>query len=271
MRTTLSYRCFKDSPYRSVKHTSYFDTYDDLFARYRGKEITFVEIGVLHGGSLFMWREFFGSQARIIGIDLNPNAKKWRSEGFEIYIGSQSDRTFWNDFIREVGSIDVLLDDGGHMYAQQIITSEALLSNINDGGMLVVEDVHTSYMIGFGTHKYSFVEYTKNMIDRINYRSGMIDKQVSENRVWSIRIYESIVAFLVNTEAATLKSESVVNDGVGDDAEDFRYHDDRTAKRLGSLAKRFELFGLVPGMKWVIYRVLSWFLSRDSATKRLFR
>ena len=52
-----------------------------------GKEITFVEIGILDGGSLFMWRDFFGNKARIIGVDLNPEAKKWEKEGFEIFIG----------------------------------------------------------------------------------------------------------------------------------------------------------------------------------------
>ena len=113
MKNSLSYQSYKKSPYRCVKLTTYFDVYDDLFAQYRGKEITFVEIGVLFGGSLFMWRDFFGPKARIIGVDLNPNAKKWEEEGFEIYIGSQSDENFWNRFVEEITSVDVVLDDGG--------------------------------------------------------------------------------------------------------------------------------------------------------------
>ena len=77
---------YNKSPYRSIKHTSYFEAYDDLFKQYINKNITFEEIGVLGGGSLFMWRDFFGPNARIIGIDLNPNAKIWESKGFEIFI-----------------------------------------------------------------------------------------------------------------------------------------------------------------------------------------
>ena len=95
---TKSYRAYKKSPYKSIKHSSYFPVYDHLFCPYIGKEITFVEIGILGGGSLFMWREFFGENARIIGIDLNPEAKRWEKEGFEIYIGSQSDPHFWEHF-----------------------------------------------------------------------------------------------------------------------------------------------------------------------------
>ena len=138
MKNTLSYQAYVKSPYRSVKHSTYFEIYDDLFKKYRGKNITFVEIGVLGGGSLFMWREFFGPEARIIGVDLNPNAKKWEEEGFEIFIGSQSDETFWKNFRETVGMVDVVLDDGGHTYEQQIVTTEMLLGNIKDCGLLVV-------------------------------------------------------------------------------------------------------------------------------------
>lgn len=83
MEDTLSYKSYLKSPIRSIKHSTYFDTYDDLFSRYRNKEITFVEIGVAAGGSLFMWRDFFGPKARIIGIDFNPNAKTWEKTGLK--------------------------------------------------------------------------------------------------------------------------------------------------------------------------------------------
>ena len=102
MDKSISYQAFLQSPYKSIKHTTYFDCYDYFFSKYRNKNITFLEIGVLGGGSLFMWRDFFGKQARIIGIDLNPEAKKWESEGFEIYIGNQSDENFWENFKKEI-------------------------------------------------------------------------------------------------------------------------------------------------------------------------
>ena len=101
---------------------------------------------------------------------MNPEAKKWEEEGFEVFIGNQSDKSFWERFIKAVGGIDIVLDDGGHTYSQQIITTESLLTCLNDGGIIVVEDTHTSYFDGFGDVNFSFIEYVKEHIDKINMR-----------------------------------------------------------------------------------------------------
>ena len=151
---------FIKSKYLSNKHLNYFDVYDDLLKDYIGKKIIFVEVGVLNGGSLFMWRDYFGPAARIIGIDLNPAAKKFENDGFEIFIGDQEKPEFWNNFFKQVGKIDILLDDGGHTNNQQIITTQNSIENINDGGLLIIEDTHASYMKEFGNPSdKSFVNF----------------------------------------------------------------------------------------------------------------
>jgi len=73
---------YQSSPFPSFKVSNYFYTYDKLFSHLIGTECTFIEVGVLNGGSLFMWRKYLGEKARIIGIDLNPEATKWRDHGF---------------------------------------------------------------------------------------------------------------------------------------------------------------------------------------------
>jgi len=240
MKNSLSYEAYLKSPYKSIKHSTYFGVYDELFSRYRNKDVTFVEIGVLAGGSLFMWREFLGPKARIIGIDLNPNAKKWEEHGFEIFIGSQSDENFWKDFIGKVGDIDVLLDDGGHTYLQQVTTTEMLLDHIKDNGILVVEDTCTSYMKGYGPKKYSFISYVKDMIDKINYRFAKLKDRKSDKRVWSIQCFESIIAFHINRKASNLISEPTNNNGVNDSAKDYRYKDPALSGRLSNTLLRFK-------------------------------
>ena len=197
------FQIYKNLKRESLKCDTYFQVYEEMFNKYVGKKMTFVEVGVLQGGSLFMWREYFGKNARIIGIDLHPNAKELEKHGFEIYIGSQSDKNFWRNFYTKVGKIDILLDDGGHVNDQQIVTLSESVNNINDDGIIMTEDVHTSYFKKFGNpSKYSYINYSKYLIDVVNSRfpETEIKKNNFRNKIYSISFYESIVAIKINSK-----------------------------------------------------------------------
>ena len=263
--------CHMNSPHKSIKHSTYFKSYEHFFSKYRNREITFIEIGVLNGGSLFMWREYFGPKARIIGIDLNPTAKKWEKDGFEIFIGNQADKDFWTDVKAKVGSIDIVLDDGGHTYEQQIVTTESLLDFINDGGMIVIEDTHTSYMDGYGPKKFSFINYVKNKIDHINYRFAFDDKpNVVERRVWSIEIVESMVAFKINRVASGEGSKIIINDGKDNYAVDFRYEDNTALSILMKMRQRHRYLKYLPFSRSLLYILTQYVKNRKSNAKSYF-
>ena len=187
----------------SSKWEKYFDVYDICFEKYKKKKITFVEVGILNGGSLEIWKKYFHPESRIIGIDFNPECKKFEKEGFEIYIGDQSDENFWDDFYKKIGKIDILLDDGGHRNIQQSITTIKSIPNINDNGILMIEDTHTSYLREFGNpNKYSFISFTKKLIDDLNYKCPNLGsfKLSLNNFIYYIQYFESIVVFHIDTE-----------------------------------------------------------------------
>ena len=182
---------------------------------------------MLNGGSLFMWRDYFGPEARIIGIDFNPAAKQWEKEGFEIWIGNQADLGFWKTFFSTVGDIDVLLDDGGHTNEQQIVTVQGCLRHVRDGGLIIVEDTHTSYFKAFGNpSKFSFINYSKKLIDAVNSRFPAVHAWNSSlnQAIYSLSFYESIVCLRVDRQNC-FTNFPTSNDGVSFDAEDFRHHD----------------------------------------------
>ena len=196
---------FNLSKKNSIKYEKYLSVYDEILSDYRGKDITFVEIGVLDGGSLEMWKKYFGKNAKIIGIDLNPKSKKFEQEGIEIFLGDQADKNFWESFFKKIGKVDIIIDDGGHTNKQQIVTTINSVKNINDGGMLVIEDTHTSYIREYGNpHKYSFVNFSKKIIDDINYTffpsfSALKKFQLSLNKeIYSIRYFESFCIFYID-------------------------------------------------------------------------
>jgi len=236
------YECYKKSPYLSNKHSSYFQVYAELLEPYRNKPITFIEVGVLNGGSLFMWREYFGAKARIIGIEFNPLAKRWESEGFDIFIGSQSDGVFWDDVFNKIGDVDIVLDDGGHTYEQQIVTAHKCIPHIKDGGLLIVEDTHTSYFKDFGyPTKYSFIEWTKMLIDNINSRFPSVEASALpyKNSIYSISIFESIVSFKIQRDKC-FESAPTTNGGTSLNAKDFRHQE--IEDKLSIISRNFEKF-----------------------------
>ena len=220
-----SSKSFLEAKYQAIKHKNYFEIYDQLFSPYINKKIIFVEIGIFQGGSLQMWKKFFGKKARIIGIDINPEAKRFEKDGFEIFIGNQSNPNFWKNFFKKVGKVDIILDDGGHTNKQQIITTINCIKYIKDYGKLVIEDVHASYQNEFGNpQKYSFINYSKKIIDDMNFRFpnlGNFNHSLNKY-IHSIFFFESIVCFNVNKKLCK-KNSLIINNGKTSNIADLRY------------------------------------------------
>lgn len=227
------YRCWQDSPYPSVKINSYFPVYAELFGHLRGTRCTFIETGVLDGGSLFMWRSWLGPEARIIGVDLNPAAERWRSDGFEIHIGDQGDPGFWRTTFESIGRFDALLDDGGHQSFQQIVTCQEALRAADHASVIAIEDTFCSFMEDFARHgRASFLEYSKAATDMLVGKSISIyadrlptqrnDAMIELYRnVHSVQFHHGIVAFMV--DPARCLAPQIIRNRPPNVASDFRY------------------------------------------------
>lgn len=181
------------------KWIHYFDVYDRHFSRFRNKDITILEIGVSQGGSLQMWKNYFGPKAKIYGVDVNPHCKTLEEENIKIFIGSQSDRKFLNTVKKSIPRVDILIDDGGHTMEQQIVTYEEMFDHVKDKGVYLCEDLHTSYWLKWGggyRRKGTFIEYSKSFIDYLNAhhseQKGLKVNSFTES-VDSIHYYDSIL------------------------------------------------------------------------------
>jgi hypothetical protein len=194
-------KCFTENTGRLIlKWKHYFEIYDRHFARFRGTDVHVVEFGVFHGGSLQMWKQYFGPKARIFGVDINPHCKKMGGEQIEIFIGDQEDRSFLKSLAKQIPRIDILIDDGGHTMPQQINTFEELFPHVDEKGVYLCEDLHTSYWpeLGGGHKKRgTFIEYSKNFIDYIHAWHSAQPRRLSVTEftktVHSLHYYDSIL------------------------------------------------------------------------------
>ena len=242
MKQLEIYKSFEKSPFKSIKVKSYFDVYEKLFLNFRNKPIIFIEIGILNGGSLFMWQDYFGHKAKIIGIDLNPEAKQWEDHGFDIFIGDQSDPKFWREVLKKYPEFDIVLDDGGHTYEQQIMTTEILKPHVKDGGMIVIEDTHSSYQNGFGFKCVSFMKYVHKKMDQLHYRFKTLNQNLNEKDIWNIQCFESIVVFEIDRNKFKQKTIEVSNNGTTILAHDFRYTQNSFTEGYINFAKKYFKF-----------------------------
>ena len=200
------------------KWSNYFDIYDRHFAKYRHKEIVIVEIGVSQGGSLQMWQDYFGPQAKIYGIDVDPRCKMFEGGNIKIFIGSQNDREFLRSVIKQIPPIDILIDDGSHNSSHQIVSFEELFDSVRSDGIYLCEDTHTSYWLKYGgghKRRSTFIEYMKNIIDDLHAfhsKQWSLRPNKYTGSIWSVSFYDSIVVVEKGKQEApqSLKSGHVV-------------------------------------------------------------
>jgi hypothetical protein len=146
------------------KWDHYFEIYDHHFQRFVGQEVHVLEIGIYSGGSLEMWKHYFGAKAKLYGVDIEESCKVYEDDSTKVFCGDQEDRTFWGHFKREVPVLDIVIDDGGHLPEQQIATLEEVLSHLRPGGIYVCEDVHGAFN--------KFGGYVGGMLHNLNDFSG---------------------------------------------------------------------------------------------------
>jgi hypothetical protein len=184
------------------KWLHYFEVYDRHFSRFRGKPVTILEFGVSHGGSLQMWKHYFGKKAQITGVDIDPRCKNMEEKNIKVYIGDQEDRDFLRRLAKQLGEVDIVIEDGGHTMLQQINTFEEIYPIVKQNGVFLTEDTHTSYWKSYGggyKKPGTFMEYAKDLTDQLNsWHSENKEKfKVSDFTcsTKSMHFYDSIVVF----------------------------------------------------------------------------
>jgi hypothetical protein len=151
-----------------VKYEKYlpFNRYDKLMM---------MEIGVLDGKSLLTWKDYF-YRSHILGIDINPECKKYEEERITIEIGSQADGGFLSRTSEHYGPFDIILDDGSHMNDHVTYSFQHLFDSVKPGGVYIVEDCATAYWDEYGggyLKPSTSIEYFKSLSDDLNFRGLM--------------------------------------------------------------------------------------------------
>tara|TARA_B110001452_G_scaffold262068_2_gene261589 strand:- start:620 stop:1420 length:801 start_codon:yes stop_codon:yes gene_type:complete len=143
------YFSLDDGGPHTSKWSHAFDVYERHLARFRGTDVVLLEIGINHGGSMRLWREYFGPRATIMGADVFDSSFM---QGNPLYgspnitfIGNETHNprhtAWWEQLRRLVPRLDVLIDDGGHTANLQKQSLTMGVPMLHPGGVYLCEDI----------------------------------------------------------------------------------------------------------------------------------
>lgn len=116
--------------------------YEFFFKNFKEDKFSMIELGIFHGGSLKLWKNYFPN-AIIYGVDINSECKKFEEDHIKIIIKNLSDEKN----ITQLSEIQpkLILDDASHIWSHQINCLINLFDALQSGGIYVIEDIGTSF------------------------------------------------------------------------------------------------------------------------------
>jgi hypothetical protein len=197
------------------KWTQYFAAYREVFGSLTSKRMRILEIGVLNGAGLQLWKKYFSHpDTVVVGIDILPDCAQFDSPGTGIHvrIGSQADPIFLQKVVKEFGPFDLIIDDGSHRSSHMITSFNCLFADgLGDSGIYFVEDLHANYWPAWRDSSRSFLDLCNELVEHMHahYRQNSpesflvakpsdqamsLEVPVITTMIDEIRFFDSIVA-----------------------------------------------------------------------------
>jgi hypothetical protein len=181
----------KVDPHHTHNGLSNCAVYEKYLRRRRRRSFGLLEIGVYNGASLRMWRAYF-RRARVIGLDIDPRVEMYRGEGFDIFIGSQSDPVVLDRAVTP--DVEVVIDDGSHVNELSIATFKHVFPRLPSGAIYVIEDTIPSYEPAWWD--WPGMRYNNPNLSLDNKREDLDELLAELYRDCDLRGHERTVAFV---------------------------------------------------------------------------
>ena len=166
-----------ETTYR-IKH-SYTEFYGPLFYPVKDNSLNVLEIGVRWGGSMLMWRDYF-KNSQIYGVDI-------RFDQLRVDISDPRIHTIKaNAYTQEVIDIfkeqkikfDIILEDGEHIWTNQLYVLEEYKEILKDNGVICAEDVTSDENVSHIFNEFKGDTNRLSLIDRTRCKTAYFDERI---------------------------------------------------------------------------------------------
>lgn len=127
----------------------YLRKYDFFFKGMRkSPNLRMMELGIgpdwNMGASTKVWVQYFSAPGFVLHmVDINENARVFADADVRVTVGDLGDISFLEKL--SCDSYDIIIDDASHFWGHQIEALVVLFNSVVDGGIYVIEDIHTSF------------------------------------------------------------------------------------------------------------------------------
>ena len=124
--------------------------YDSLFKTKKNEILNIAELGILDGGSLLMWKEYF-SNSNIYGFDhdndlINKFKNQYNNENVTLSYINVNNKESINNAFNDINIMyDIIIEDTTHQFEDQIRVIENIYQYLKPGGVLIIEDIFKHY------------------------------------------------------------------------------------------------------------------------------
>lgn len=150
-----------------------FHRYCDFYEQHLPARVDrLLEIGIMEGASLRMWRDYYPDADLIAGVDNDEHRGRLKITGVRTVWLDATDPSEVELLVSRLGPFDVIIDDASHMTADQQKTFELLWPAVTPGGVYVIEDLHTSYMSNYINTPENTVDWLEQSGRRVAWFYG---------------------------------------------------------------------------------------------------
>lgn len=162
----------RNVPYTDKYHLGYIENiYDSIFSPRKDLKQNILEIGILYGGSVLLWRDFF-TNSTIYGADITHCPALENQERVVQLNADAYSLEFVNILKKE--SFDIIIDDGPHTLESMVFYILHYLPLVKSGGLFVLEDIINPHWTPFLLEliKEKYPSYKVTVYDMRNKQKG---------------------------------------------------------------------------------------------------
>lgn len=228
------------------KTKALIDQYQSFFCAKKSSQYSnILEIGIWGHGSVVLWNEIFKPN-KYVAIDIK---KPTSSSNFVDYLAknnlSSKIKTFWEfdqgDKLRIKSlcdsefsdGLDLVLDDGSHLYGYTLACFEAVFPRLREGGLYIIEDWAWEHWSSYNKllHPWALEKSLTLLVNELTCAAGSANELIS-----NIYICKGFVA----VQRGALKIPPDSDFGLSD------YCQQRSFRYLRSLASN-----IFPSIRWI--------------------